>query len=101
MLSRRGVYEARFDYVNFFQYNFSYGLRGSPKREPDSTTKVSVSFYGWDHGRHNLQGLTTVRQYLTEHLRNAQNVEGLWSIVKRGIYGVYRVVSKKIPAGIY
>lgn len=24
-----------------------------------------------------------------------QNVEGLWSIVKRGIYGVYRVVSKK------
>lgn len=24
-----------------------------------------------------------------------QNIEGLWSIVKRGIYGVYRVVSKK------
>ncbi len=24
-----------------------------------------------------------------------QNVEGLWSILKRGIYGVYRIVSKK------
>lgn len=24
-----------------------------------------------------------------------QNIEGLWSILKRGIYGVYRVVSKK------
>lgn len=26
---------------------------------------------------------------------HTQNIEGLWSILKRGIYGVYRVVSKK------
>lgn len=41
--------------------------------------------------------------YMVEHGNNeyvrgkihTQTIEGMWSILKRGIYGVYRVVSKK------
>lgn len=28
-------------------------------------------------------------------MNDTQNVENVWSVLKRGIYGVYRVVSKK------
>lgn len=35
------------------------------------------------------------KEFVRKHLFHTNNVEGLWSHFKRGIYGVYRVVSKK------
>jgi transposase-like protein len=35
------------------------------------------------------------KEYVRGHLFHTNNVEGLWSHLKRGVYGVYRNVSKK------
>lgn len=42
--------------------------------------------------------ITWVEHGNKEYVRgkvHTQTIEGMWSILKRGIYGVYRVVSKK------
>jgi len=35
------------------------------------------------------------KEYVRHHLFHTNSVEGLWSHIKRGVYGVYRKVSKK------
>ena len=51
---------------------------------------VSLHEYGYSHG--------VVNHRTKEYVRgevHTQNIEGLWAGLKRGIYGVYRVVSPK------
>lgn len=52
---------------------------------------VSLSKFGFAHDsvKH------SVSEYVTAGLVHTNTVEGFWSILKRGVYGVYRVVSKK------
>ncbi|MCX6793704.1 MAG: IS1595 family transposase [Candidatus Gottesmanbacteria bacterium] len=49
-----------------------------------------LSRYGYSHAFVN----HSASQYVHGDI-HTQNIEGIWSIVKRGVYGVYRIVSKK------
>lgn len=68
------------------------------KEHVDSTARVitdeyagytQLKYHGYKH-----EFVTHKETYVVGDIYT-QNVEGLWSTVKRGIYGVYRVVSKK------
>ena len=58
---------------------------------------ITDEYYGYTqlkyHG-YNHEFVTHIETYVVGDIYT-QNVENLWSILKRGIYGVYRVVSKK------
>ncbi|QQG40586.1 MAG: IS1595 family transposase [Candidatus Levyibacteriota bacterium] len=50
----------------------------------------------YDHGFYKHYSVNhSNREYVRHHLFHTNNVEGLWSHIKRGVYGVYRKVSKK------
>ncbi len=51
---------------------------------------AQLSKYGYMHQFVN----HSASQYVYGDI-HTQNIEGIWSIVKRGVYGVYRIVSKK------
>lgn len=51
---------------------------------------AQLSKYGYMHQLVN----HSASQYVHGDI-HTQNIEGIWSIVKRGVYGVYRIVSKK------
>lgn len=64
----------------------------------DPTARVITDeYYGYTqlkkHGYHH-EFVTHKNTYVVGDIYT-QNIENLWSILKRGIYGVYRVVSKK------
>lgn len=50
----------------------------------------------YDHGYpHHYSVIHSNSEYVRKHVVHTNTVEGLWSQLKRGIYGVYRNVSKK------
>ncbi len=51
---------------------------------------IQLKHFGYNHKSVNHKSLEFVKGEV-----HTQNIEGVWSILKRGIYGVYRVVSKK------
>jgi transposase-like protein len=58
---------------------------------------LTDEYYGYTHLKYkgyNHQFVTHRDTYVVGDI-HTQNVENLWSIIKRGIYGVYRVVSNK------
>lgn len=73
------------------------GGKGKNRRFNPQARVIIDEYYGYTqlkrHG-YNHEFVTHKDTYVVGDIYT-QNVENLWSILKRGIYGVYKVVSKK------
>lgn len=85
-------------YLKHIPNTGKWALLKQIKDNVDPTARVITDeYYGYTQLKYHGYGHDFVKHKDTYVVGDiyTQNVEGLWSIVKRGIYGVYRVVSKK------